>query len=273
MKARQLIEQWPVDSAAAAWFGPGGSDQFGELDLPYALASVTKPLFAYAVLIAVEEGTLSLEDACGPEGSTVRHVLAHASGLGEDRAAPAAEVGSRRIYSNLGFGLLAETLASAAGMSASDYFHLAVVEPLGLTGTRLAGSAAHGAVSTADDLRLVLAEWLAPTLVHPATMTEAATPQFPDLAGVLPGWGRHDPNPWGLGFELRREKSPHWTGSTNSVATYGHFGRAGTFVWADPAARSACVALTDREFGPWAKEVWPPFCDAVLDDIATKPGV
>jgi hypothetical protein len=26
----------------------------------------------------------------------------------------------------------------------------------------------------------------------------------------------------------------------------------------------ACVALTDRAFGPWAVQAWPPFTDAVL---------
>ena len=35
---------------------------------------------------------------------------------------------------------------------------------------------------------------------------------FPELAGVLPGFGYHNPNDWGLGPEIRGTKAPHWTG-------------------------------------------------------------
>jgi CubicO group peptidase (beta-lactamase class C family) len=91
---------------------------------------------------------------------------------------------------------------------------------------------------------------------------------FPGLTGVLPGFGRQDPNDWGLGFELRDRKSPHWTGGRSSPATYGHFGRSGTFLWVDPQARAACVCLTDREFGPWAARAWPELTDAVLAELA-----
>jgi CubicO group peptidase (beta-lactamase class C family) len=73
-----------------------------------------------------------------------------------------------------------------------------------------------------------------------------------------------EPNDWGLAFELRDAKAPHWTGSRNSPRTFGHFGAAGTFLWVDPAAGVACGVLTDREFGEWAKDAWPAFGDAVL---------
>ena len=72
------------------------------------------------------------------------------------------------------------------------------------------------------------------------------------------------PNDWGLGFELRDGKSPHWTGSRNSAQTFGHFGRAGTFLWVDPVAGVALGCLTTLEFGDWAKEAWPRLSDAVL---------
>jgi len=91
---------------------------------------------------------------------------------------------------------------------------------------------------------------------------------FPGLRGVLPGVGRMDPCDWGLGFEIRGRKSPHWTGSRNSPATFGHFGRSGTFLWVDPEAGLALVGLTDREFGPWALDAWPALSDAVLEAAA-----
>jgi CubicO group peptidase (beta-lactamase class C family) len=85
------------------------------------------------------------------------------------------------------------------------------------------------------------------------------------LKGVLPGVGAFDPLDWGLGFELRDAKTPHWTGERNSPATFGHFGGSGTFVWVDPDAGLALAVLTDREFGPWALEGWPALSDAVLE--------
>ncbi len=87
---------------------------------------------------------------------------------------------------------------------------------------------------------------------------------YPDLAGILPGIGPQDPNEWGLGFEIRGYKTPHWTGRTNSPATFGHFGASGSFLWVDPAIGRSLLVLTDRNFGPWALDAWPPLADAVV---------
>lgn len=267
MTVRLQLDRWPTEHRAAFWTGPNGASTYGDPAKRFALASVTKPLFAYAVLVAVEEGSLALDTPAGPEGATIAHLLAHASGVGEDLAQPLAGVERRRIYSNLGFELLGAALEEATGMAAAEYFHLALVEPLGLTETALTSSPAYGAVSSVGDLAKVVDELLAPTLLHPDTLARATSPQFAELAGVLPGYGRHDPNPWGLGFEIRGEKSPHWSSKFNSPGTFGHFGKAGTLLWIDPVARVGCVALSDRDFGPWAQEVWPPMADAVLAEV------
>jgi CubicO group peptidase (beta-lactamase class C family) len=252
---------------AAAAVGPDGvRDAAGPTRQPFALASVTKVLSALAVLVAVEEGSVSLDEPAGPPGSTVRHLLAHASGLGPDTAEVVAAPGTRRIYSNAGFEVLAGHVERATGFSFAGYLTEAVLAPLGMHSTVLEGSAAHGAVSSCDDLARLASELLTPSLVAPATMAAATAVQLPGLAGVLPGFGRQDPNDWGLGFELRDGKQPHWTGATNSPATFGHFGRSGTFCWVDPGARVALVVLTDRPFGPWAAEAWPVLADAVLAD-------
>lgn len=265
MKALLQLDQWPVDLAAAAWIDSSGrSEHHGPTDTTLPLASVTKPLFAYAVLVAIEEGSLALHQPAGPDGSTLRHLLAHASGLGDDSRSSLSGVERRRIYSNGAYDLLGEMLAAATGMATATYLHEAVIQPLGLTSTILSGSPAHAAHSSVDDLLLILAEWLHPTLIAASTMADAISPQFPHLSGVLPGFGSQDPNPWGLGFELKGTKSPHWTGQTNNPATFGHFGRSGTFIWVDPVAQVGCVALTTREFGPWAAEAWPLLSDAVL---------
>ncbi|MGX2997411.1 serine hydrolase domain-containing protein [Streptomyces sp. JNUCC 64] len=279
MQSLGLMEGWPVPVAAGAVVRADGelAGSFGATGHRFALASVTKPLTAYAVLVAYEEGALELDEPAGPEGSTVRHLLAHTSGLAFDEHRVVGEPGTRRLYSNAGFEVLADHLAKAAEMPFEEYLRQAVLEPLGMTATTLegAGSAAKDGVSTVDDLVRFAAEVQAPRLLDPRTVAEAMTVQYPGTKGVLPGYGHQNPNDWGLGFEIRNGKSPHWTGSSSSPRTFGHFGQAGTFLWVDPEARwadgrgtgAACVALADRPFGPWAVEVWPRLTDAVLAEL------
>jgi CubicO group peptidase (beta-lactamase class C family) len=171
---------------------------------------------------------------------------------------------TRRIYSNAGYEVLAGVVAEAAGLPFTTYLDEAVLKPLDLPDTTLEGSPAAGAAGPAADLLRLGRELLAPTVVAPATLAEATAVAFPGLVGVLPGFGRQDPNDWGLGPELRGHKAPHWTGSRNSPRSFGHFGQAGGFLWVDPEAGLACACLTDRPFGPWAAEAWPALADEVL---------
>lgn len=266
------VGSWPVPTAAAAVVGPGGVlAATGPTAHRFALASVTKPLAALAILVAVEEGAVALADPADEAlipGATLRHLLAHASGLAPERPMRSFPPATRRVYSNVGIEL-AGSLVAAQGMPFGQYFTEALVEPLGLAGTSLSGSPARDGISTVDDLARVLGELLCPSgLLDPATLAELRTVQYPGLRGVLPGFGVQDPNDWGLGFEIRGHKSPHWTGSHNSPATYGHFGQSGTMFWIDPDAGIGLVALADRDFGPWAASAWPALSDAVLSALA-----
>lgn len=269
MRSLNLLSDWPVDHAAAVVVSPGGHvlGSHGDTERTYALASVTKLLSAYATLIAVEEGACALDDAAGPEGSTVRHLLAHASGLDMTERKVRAEPGTRRIYSNAGIEVLAEYVTARTDIPFADYVAEGLLEPLAMTGTTFAGSPAAGARSTASDMARFAAELQAPTLLDAGTLAMATDVAFEGLDGVLPGFGRQRPNDWGLGFELRDHKSPHWTGANSSPGTFGHFGQSGTFLWVDPDAGAAAVALTDRDFGQWAADVWPAFTDAVLAEL------
>jgi len=261
-----LVASWPVDTAAVGVAGPDGVlARRGPTDLVLPWASVTKLATASAVLVAVEEGIVELDELAGPPGSTVRHLLAHASGLPMEDGPPMAKPGERRIYSNPGFEALGELVAARAEMPFAEYLAGAVLEPTGMAATELRGSPASAAHGPLDDLLAFARELLAPRFIAPETLAEATSVAFPGLVGVLPGFGRQDPNDWGLGFELRDAKAPHWTGSRNSPQTFGHFGRSGTFLWVDPEARIACACLTDRPFGEWAAEAWPVLSDAVLD--------
>ena len=222
----------------------------------FALASVTKPLVARAAQVAIEEGAVELEHRAGPPGSTVRHLLAHASGLAMLDGKTLARPGTRRVYSNYGFEVLAETVQQASGIEFGRYLTEAVLEPLGMAATRLDGgaqAAGYGATSTVADLAAFATDLLAPATVSPQLHAEATNVQFPGLDGVLPGYGVQRPNDWGLGFEIRDSKTPHWTGAGNSPGTFGHFGQSGTLIWADPVAELALVVLTDRDFGDWAR--------------------
>lgn len=270
MDSVRLIDDWPVRRAAAAVVAADGRvlGAHGPQDHVFELASVTKLLTAYATLIAVEEGAVEWDQPAGPAGSTLRHLIAHASGLAFNEHKVMAPAGQRRLYSNAGFEVLADTVAQACDIRFGDYLEEAVLTPLGMHATRLDGSPAYAAVASGADLARFAAELQAPKLVSAETLAEATTVAFGGLTGVLPGYGYQKPNDWGLGFELRDHKSPHWTGQRNSDRTFGHFGQSGTFLWVDPVAGLACVALTDRAFGDWAKEVWPVFTDAVLTELA-----
>ena len=266
MDALSQIDAWGARTAAAGIARAGGEIAVhGQRGTTLRWASVTKLLTGLAVLVAVEEGTVDLDEPAGPEGSTLRHLLAHASGLPPEEGPPLLPPGRRRIYSNYGIELAAGVVARRAGMPFADYLRAAVVEPLGLAGS-LESSPAWGYRGPLDDLLALGRELLAPSLVAAETLAEAVSVQFSGLAGVLPGFGRLEPNDWGLACELRDAKSPHWTGSRNSPRTFGHFGAAGTFLWVDPELGLACAVLTDREFGDWAKEAWPALADSVVGE-------
>ena len=268
MDALAQIDGWPAEHKAVGVVRGEETWTRGELERPFRFASVTKLFTAVAVLVAAEEGVVDLDEPAGPPGATVRHLLGHASGLPFDGPRPISKPGQRRIYSNTGFEELGAFLAERAEMPFGEYLSAAVLEPLGLRGTTLEGTPAAGLEGPLADLIAFARELQAPTLIAPETLDEATSVCFPGLSGILPDFGRYEPLDWGLGFEIRDAKDPHWTGTRNSPQTFGHFGGAGSFLWVDPEVGAACASLGDRNFGPWAKEAWPPFADAVLAELA-----
>ncbi|KWX68017.1 serine hydrolase [Mycobacterium sp. NAZ190054] len=271
MTALDVLNNWPVPTAAAAVVGPTAVlARHGDTGHRFPLASVTKLLVARAAQVAVEEGAVELDAAAGPPGATVRHLLAHAAGYEMTSAKVIARPGTRRVYSNYGFTALAETIEAQSSIPFATYLAESVFAPLRMDDTGLDGgaeAAGYGATSTVDDLVSFAGDLLTPALVSGQMHDEAASVQFPGLDGVLPGFGVQRPNDWGLGFEIRGGKSPHWTGAGNSARTFGHFGQSGTFLWVDPDAALALVVLTDRRFGEWAHSVMPALSDEVLREF------
>ena len=116
MKALAQIDGWPAAVATAGVVSGERRWVRGATGRELGWASVTKLFTAMATLIAAEEGIIDLDEPAGPEGSTVRHLLAHASGLPFEGGQPIARPGQRRIYSNTGFEVLGELVAERAEM-------------------------------------------------------------------------------------------------------------------------------------------------------------
>ena len=268
---------WPVGRAGVAVVSPSGTETAFRGEVAggdqFEVASVTKLMTALAALAAVESGRIDLDQPVpsGGEGVTLRHLLAHAAGLPFEPPGRARPPEQRRIYSNVGFRVLAEAVADAAGTSFAGWLSASVLDPLEMSATRLVhrrgidGDPAAGAASTLDDLARLARCLLdrGDPVVGRELFAEATTVQFPGLAGLVPGVGRFDPCDWGLGFELHDAKRPHWMGDRRSPSAFGHFGATGCFLWVDPDAGLAAAAVTDRDFddGKWAMSAWPPWSD------------
>lgn len=268
------LDAWPGEHRAAGWVDRAGRVEVaGDADHVMRLASVTKVLTAMAVLVAVEEEVIDLDEPYGPVDSTVRLLLSHASGLPFDGRIPIASPGQRRIYGNTAFEVLGELLSERSGLVAGDYVVEAVCVPLGMGSTAIHGSPAYSGESTVRDLLRLGHELLVPgSVLAPETLREATSVQLPELTGVLPGWGRQKPNQWGLGFEVHGAKAPHWMPPGASPEAFGHFGQAGSFLWVDPVAGVACASLSDAKFGDWARTAWPALGTAVLRAAAGSQG-
>lgn len=262
------VEGFGGANVATALVGPDGLIvAHGDPDRRYRWASITKLVTGYAVLTAVDDGQIDLDEAApgpAPTGATIRHLLSHSSGLAFDGDMVQGRPGTRRIYSNTGFDLLGSLLAARDGVPVEAALRARVLAPLGMDRTVLLERPSQGLHGPLHDLTRLAGELLRPTLVGADLFETATDVVFEALPGVLPGVGKFDVLDWGLAFELRDGKSPHWTGTRNSTATFGHFGGSGTFLWVDPVLDRALVCLTDRDFGSWALAAWPPFSDAVI---------
>ena len=275
MNALDLTTDWPVDHVSAAVLR-GGSvvATIGDVERVQRLASISKPMTAWATMVAVEEGIVELDQPVGQPGCTLRHLLAHAGGYPFDGPDPIARPEATRMYSNTGIELVADAVELASAMPFADYLREALFVPIGMADTVLRGSPAHGVHAHLADTCRFVAEVMRPSLLHSDSAEQLRHIHYPELAGIVPGVGRYELCPWGLGFEVRGAKEPHWTGTTNSPRTFGHFGGSGTMFWIDPDRDLALVALADRDFDEWASTAmtaWPALSDAVIAEYAEQP--
>ena len=137
-------------------------------------------------------------------------------------------------------------------MPFADYLREAVLEPLGLTAT-LGG---RGRGSSERCRRAPPRPGGARADAHRRRDAGRGDDgAVPGPRGGAPRLRQADPNDWGLGFELRDAKSPHWTTRLTSPRTFGHFGSkpgSATFLWVDPERELASRRLPTIRFGSWA---------------------
>jgi CubicO group peptidase (beta-lactamase class C family) len=264
MSALQVLDDFGFEAAAIVLGPEGERERRGDVHRVRPWRSVTKTLTGCGAALALQEGRAALEDAAGPPGSTLRHLLCHAAGYFYESENTLQAPGLRRHYSNYGIDEAARHLERALGRDWDGWIEERIAAPLGMDGLEWEGSPSVGASGPLTDLALFAAELLRPTLLEERWYAELTRVQFPELVGIMPGFGKQTPNPFALGLEVRGQKSPHWTGAHNSPATIGHFGMRGTAFWVDPAADLALVVGTSHDFCDAHRAVMPRLADAVL---------
>ncbi len=234
--ALRQLDEWGADNAAAGVVGPEGVRAVhGPVGHEFRWASVTKPATALATLVAAEEGVVDLDEPAGPPGSTVRHLLAHASGLPFEGEAPIAEPGQAT-------DLLEHRLRAAGSARGSGRRDAVRRLPAGggLRAARHGRRAPRlGRARTCSARSTTRSSWRASCCgrrwSRPRRSPRRRRVQFPGLR-------RRAPRPRALGPErlgprlraARTGRARTGRGRRNSPRTFGHFGGSGTFLWVDP---------------------------------------
>jgi CubicO group peptidase (beta-lactamase class C family) len=281
----------------------GGGDPIGPGTL-FALASLTKPLVGAACMVAIEEGLLDLDaevrDAFSLRHLLSHCAGLPQPGL-RWQEPPGYAPGTQRWYSNAGYVQAAKLLEAASGMSCAAYLREAVFSPLGMDaslglaatdaaraarvwepghygegelfnserfradappqGGGFAGARAYGSLLSC---LLARGESAGRALLAPETVDEMLAPQFGPLPGGVGGVGEWTDLCWGLGFDVRGRREPHWAGASLSPRAASHFGASGTLAWLDPERGVGLVALANRgTYSGWWREPWSALGAAV----------
>jgi beta-lactamase class C len=305
-------------------------------DTIFAVASLTKPVTAAAVMLLVERGLISLDQPVqsiipefagpGKEVITVRQLAVHTSGLPERlpdneelrrrlaeldefvlgfcRGEPTFPSGSRFSYSNYGYGLMGEIVRRIGGRSYADFVEDEILRPLGMGDSflkppeplweriafvhglpddpsdhqhynsaysRRTGLPWSGLYTTPEDVAVFGGYFLdvgkggGRPILSPAAIREMKRDHTGGVPGGFPSnpFRRQSTAPvlwrsvsWGIGFDVKGTKTPHYFGELTSPATFGHLGATGSMYWADPETGLLCVLFVNRALDSgWSWEV------------------
>lgn len=253
---------WPGSYSSIVLRVEGGSvrriAEHGDLDEIRSWASVSKMTVALAFGVEVDWDLHSYDEPVGPRGATFANLLSHSSGLGLEESDPVVPIATKRVYSNYGYDRAVHAVVGEN--DAARWLASRVFEPLGLSTTSLLGRPAAGVSGSTEDLATLAVAWLRCDGIARATRDGMIRPYLPDLAGIVPGFGRFTPCPWGIGPEVRGEKR-HWMGDW-PPETFGHFGLSGSMMLINVDEGIALVATSTEQFGPWAVKLWPEWTSA-----------
>lgn len=273
-----------------------------QLDTVFDLASLTKPIAtATSVMTLVEEGKLELDApvaqyipefaANGKAEITVQQLLIHMGGLIPDNSlgdyndgpkvafqkihelSTRAPPGSKFMYSDVGFIVLAELVERISGKRIDEYSHSRIFAPLGMTETgylpgkelrqraavtqqrngkpmrgevhdprayALEGVAGHaGLFSTATDLAKFAEMLIAGGELNGIRVLKADTvAQMSARIEVSSGQRT-------LGWDMNSPYSSN-RGETFTLSAFGHGGFTGTAFWIDPELQLYVIFLSNR---------------------------
>lgn len=230
----------------------------GDLDVVRPWASVSKMVVSLAFGVELDWELHTYTEMTGPRGANFANLLSHSSGLGFEEGDPVVPVGTKRVYSNYGVDLAVEKLVGDA--SASEWLAGRVFRPLGMSSASLVDRPSSGVEGSIKDMATLATAWLRPDVIARATRDRLIKPYLPALDGIVPGFGRFAPCPWGMGPELRGDKV-HWMGDWPS-SSFGHFGQSGALMLLNADEGIGVVAASDQPFGPWAVSLWPTWTSA-----------
>lgn len=287
-----------VANIALGTLNPERGDEPVTTSTPFDLASLTKLFTSTAVLRLIAGGRLELEDPVqkylpafngpGKNRVTIRHLLTHSSGLppmvtlfGAD--APSgdpwntvfkcpleAPPGSRVVYSDVGFMVLARLIEDVSGNSLPVAMRSLVLDPLDLPQIGFGpcpdapatefdpwrGRRLQGEVHDENAAALGGASGHA-GLFGPAGAVVALARAFakPDghflpselISQAVREQAQSDDERRGLGWKLWTPY-PDASGVDLSTSAFGHTGFTGTSVWTDPKRDVTVTLLTNRVY-------------------------
>ena len=228
VEALRQVDGWPCSHAAVAVVYPDGAvATHGDVDRPLRWASVTKLATAVAALVAVEEGIVDARRARRPArvdaAPPARPRLGAAVRRRTRRSRRPGRGGSTRTR---GIEVAAEHVARGGRDAVRRRTSRRV------WGFPLAGSPAHGVRLPLDDAaRASRASCWRRRGSRPRRSPRRSPCSSRASTASLPGFGRFDPNDWGLGPELRDGKQPALDG-------HAHLRRARSATSAAAAASS-----------------------------------
>jgi CubicO group peptidase (beta-lactamase class C family) len=244
------------------------------LNTPLSVASLTKPVFAYAVLKLNERGILDLDtplvrflpDAYLPDEPylplmTARHALSHTTGFpnwrDESGLRAASCPGSEFNYSTEGLLYLQTVIEHLTHQSLSDYMTQNVFAPFGMANSRLIpedlsvvqsylpeGLRGYGGISlytTAPDYARFLIEMLHPSRADEFRLCSTSLGQMLKPQVKV---GDQEQLSWGLGWGIQHAEPED---------SFWHFGvkrgHAFNFALGYPAEQTGVVILTSQTIG------------------------